>query len=548
MSVIDQFWVALGFEVDDRGLKEMEAHVEAAKESLLSLGDVLVGFITEQALDKVVELNSEFESTRIAIAGLFSATGAASDFNAGLDQAGETMEYIEKISARLPGQAEEYIDVFKTGFPFVREAMPNATEEQVADFTSKFTAIGKTMKAGSDEIGIMLTRLLAAGHATLVARSPFTQQLLVSMRQVEGYAHLTVEQFNKLSQPQRLALLQKTFEKLDPMVKAFSNSWEAMWGTFKTNVGKLVRAGTGGLFNTLKDQLHGLITTFVDDKGKLTSQGEDVVDMFKTAGRVIGTLLRDGLQVVKWFMDLAKHSAIFKVALAGIGALVAGAAFSGLISKLGMIASGFRLATMLTGAMAIALGLLIEDVWTFYNGGESVTGLLVQKWAPAIYLIIGAIVALGLALSPPLTLIGAMILGVVELEKHWTDVVTFVEGGLNGWVNLLNAIIDKINTVIEAFGAKGIGHVGAFNLKTWTQQPDALTNFHAPDHFQKLGEDPDVPLWLQKPGSNRSNDAAGSSVNTNVRVGDINITAPDAKAAGREVQRVLRTAQSGMVR
>jgi hypothetical protein len=157
--------------------------------------------------------------------------------------------------------------------------------------------------------------------------------------------------------------------------------------------------------------------------------------------------------------------------------------------------------------------------------------------------------AANLPLIAMIAVLGLLAFGVLELKDHWKEVDLFFEGLINRWISGLNKVIDIINKVPQALGFKGIGHVGDVNLKTWTEEPGALAGFHAPEHFQKLGEDPETPAWLMPRGGPGAG-GAGTTVNHgDVHVREINITSPDAKEAAREVPRSLaRYAQSGMVR
>src|SRR6185437_11652157 len=114
-GVIDQLWVALGIKPDSTGFRQIKQEVDEAKSSLISIGGAVKAFVAGFAIHEVAGIGSEFEQFGIQIAGFLNAMGYSSNFNNALQQSNDIIKEIVTSSAKLPGQASEYIDTFRMG-------------------------------------------------------------------------------------------------------------------------------------------------------------------------------------------------------------------------------------------------------------------------------------------------------------------------------------------------------------------------------------------------------------------------------------------------
>ncbi len=398
MSIIDSFFVALGYDYDPRGLRQLEAEATRAKDTLLSLGGVISAALAGIAVKEIAKIGAEFETTKIQIAGFFDALGQSPDFNTALEDADATMNQIAAAAAALPGEAEEYQAVFLDTFAFVKGAV-GGTLTQMTDFTNQLTAIGKTAKIDAGQIAREANELLATDKGRAMGRNVLWRKLFPLMRKLDGQAKLTSESFNKMTEVKRADLMRRAFARMQPMLKASANSFDAMWGAAVSGLKKLVRLGSAGMFEGMKKGLQTLTGLFFDADFNVTALGKDVVDGFKKIGRMITTVVVDLAMVVEWFAKSKYGAMALKVVLGFLAAQLAALAFSKVAGTVSMLVKQiFNLKRALTGGLLIAMGLIIEDLYQFYTGGESVTGLLVKKWAPAIYLIKGALGLLAAAL------------------------------------------------------------------------------------------------------------------------------------------------------
>lgn len=444
-GIIDSFFIALGFKVDSSGLAQVKREAQEAKTELLSMGTALTGLVAGLAIHKVAEIGSAFEQNKIQIAGFLSALGLSSDFNAGLVDAEGIIAKITADAARLPGEAEEYVEVFKTNAAYLKKGLPGADASQIADWTNKLTAVAKTVASTMDAAQIaresaqlLATTGRAGGHNVL------WQKLLPFLMQIEGQANITAQSFNAMTQPKRVELLTAAFAKLQPALDASASSFDAMWGAMVSGVKQLTRVGTAGLFEGMKESLAQLNAIFFETNGTMTETGKATVAAIASIAGYISHAFQILGQLITFFRDLSGASTVAKAALAAFGIVLAGMAWSSTIAKLTSLVSGIKLATIGTGLLAAAVFLIGEDLWTFYNGGESVTGLLVSQFAPAVYGVAAAFVLLAFALSPILASIAAIVVAGWFLASNWDDVV----GGMkNVWDDFMDGFKEGLNTL-----------------------------------------------------------------------------------------------------
>jgi hypothetical protein len=600
-SVIDELFIALGFQVDKTGFGQIRQQVDEAKSSLLSIGGAVKAFVAGFAIKEIADIGSTFEQNQIQIAGFLSALGQSSDFTAGLKDAAGVIQQITKDAAILPGEAQEYIDVFKAGLPFVQAAMPGGSLGDITKFTNQLTAIGKTFGLDSGLIAREFDHMLSPGKGMASLRLPLFRQLLSFMPKLAGGARVTAESFNAMSAPQRLALLQSTFEKLQPMLDASATSFDAMWGAAVSALKQMTRFATVPLFKAFKQGLDKITAAFVDANGEQTAFGKSLTDSISTGLKYILQLLSAGAKMVAWLGQTRVGAFAFKAALTLLGTALTGLAVSqtiGAFVKLFGVLTNLKM--LLTGGLFAAIALIAEDLYVFATGGESVTGLLVERFGPAltaigaavtalgatILYLVGPFKAVGLAIGfmgknigmvigmlgrlvgflfaqavpmairwaiafGPVTLavaaIGALIFGLYELKKHWGDISAFI-GGKWDW------ILGKINAAKEALGigdgtpvVQDMGGGGVMAAPAGGA-PGAGGGAWAPWSPGAAGAGGAAP-WSPGAAASPMVASGGDTTITQQTTNHVtvNVKSTDPKAAGREVRKTLiRNSQSGV--
>lgn len=573
-NVIDSFLIALGVTVDKAGFQGVKRQVDEAKESVLSLGTAFKAFVAGFAIKEVADIGSTFEQNQIQIAGFLSALGQSSDFNAGLEDAQGVIAQITKDAAKLPGEAQEYIDVFKAGLPFVQGAMPGGSLNQITDFTNRLTAIGKTFGLGSDVIAREFDHMLSPGKGMASLRLPLFRQLLAFMPKLANGAAVTAESFNAMTAPQRLQLLQDTFVKLQPMLDASANSFDAMWGAAVSAIKQITRLATAPLFKAMKQGLDALNATFYDSDGQLTEFGKNFVDTAKTIVGWIGQILSMGGAFVSWLVHSKVGMVGLKIAAVAVGLALAGMAIESTISMVAKLVKGVsNLKRALMGGLFIALVLIAEDIYTFTQGGDSLTGMLMQKFAPAIETVTqllrdlrdGVMDVVGLfkvfkfqtdetgasldGISDDMSTAAEIIIGAsaaiaIALAAAFAPITTAVVAvaALITMVKQLKNHKGFFNDRVNAIGKSIAGGLGAGVYNTQMDMGGAgVLSAPPPTSPWEL---PSAAPWASAPSGIAP--GTGPVSGSQVTIGEINIHSTDPKEAARETAReITRNAQKG---
>jgi hypothetical protein len=328
------------------------------------LGSMLVGagtiYTLQRALGFVTQIHSELESSRAVIAGSLAQFDRVKDFQSGLGEAERLLSLIRADAARLPGEAEEYIEVFRAGLPGVAQAVKgiqDVTNETITEFTNMFTAVGKSARIDAPQMGRDLALMLkVTGQAGAENRSFST--LLPVMQKVSGDFALNAEKFNKMSQQARFSLLNAAIHTnaMQDMVKAMGDSWDATWGAFKANLKLWTRQSTQGLFEGLKK----IVSTFNDLSDRLQK-----IDFAKLADTWIGK--------VNWWR-------VAFSTLASVGVMRLVRSFGGVTKALGGV--NLLLGTMVKRFLLIAAPVAIfEQLASTLEGNDTA----LRRWLVSMY-------------------------------------------------------------------------------------------------------------------------------------------------------------------
>ncbi len=441
-SVIDSLLISLGFVADTAGLDAFKAKADEATSSLLRIGTVLTAAFTGLAVKAIADIGSTFEQNQIQIAGFLSGLGLTSDFNQGLKEADKTLVSITNAAAKLPGEAEEYVEVFKGALPFLKKAIPGGSIDAMTDFTNQMTAIGKATGGPSmsaSQIARESKEMLAdVGRAH--QRNVLFANLLPFMQQVEGQAKLTDKSFNAMTAPKRVELMLAAFKNMKPMLDASADSFDAMAGAVKSSAKQMVRLSTVGIFKGMKDALGKLNAMFFNADGSITDLGKHITEVGQRVSRWVVQAVSASIALVAAFTRSSAAMTALKVVAAALGVALVGLAFERTARGVGMLLYSLtNLKRLMTGGLFLAIGLIAEDLYVFETGGESVTGMLVEKLGPAAkYISEVALAALASALiyvnrqavatafslaRPllPLLAIGAAVFAVTKLWQHFGE-------------------------------------------------------------------------------------------------------------------------------
>ena len=456
----------------------------AANLSLVMQGVGMAFRAAQTVMSSTIKLNQEYEQSILTIAGNLSAFDLAPNFENAKKQAVGLFETIQKLAAALPGETEQYVQVFKTVLPQAIDAFAaqgGASLEQMAEFTSKWTAV--TVSQGIDAAqSARDLRQMLSGRAGLDVRS-FSEMmgfLRRSAKELGIQGDINAKTFNAFDQATRLKILQGTIKAFGPLLGNFSNTADALQGTFTSIAKELGRAATLPLFEVYKEGLIKVSEWANKHKDRLMEIGKvwggAVADGIRTAVGAMGQLLTLAQQLVPvaqrigagiskyagglantYSRSVAPHAALAGQAIgAGTGPggqaagglaaffptlTIAATALTTLGSTAGLLDSIMRPLNSVIAAAAPALGPFVSMLVA--------AGELLGTFAGAILPpLLGAVEML----VKPLAILGTLVFSAVREALDWlTPGLAALGGGVMKVVQGLAAFISPLAQIVALF-------------------------------------------------------------------------------------------------
>lgn len=324
---------------------------------------------------KSFQANAGAEAMRNTLAGTLQlyghSAGKADQLASNVSVAAAAMVELQRVADAAPGGIDDIKVMFQNMLPGARAVTGQmqrimALTQNLALFTPTLTG-GDFMTSGA-QLGRILTGSAGAEMDTWKRLAPVVLKAGKEMDKIGGRGKvfganmvdagekLTME-FNKLSGPQRLALIEKAFAAGGPqLAKMYEDSWEGASATFISGWKKIGAAGTAPMFNGLKAAM--IKATRGDD----ALFGKQQINRFLHAADTIGRILeRPFMRGVKMLEDTITYldqnwkqvantvyhaiqlgGAAIKAAFAvGVAKLIGGLALAGAGGAFGAATKGF---------------------------------------------------------------------------------------------------------------------------------------------------------------------------------------------------------------
>ena len=247
--------------------------------------------VAKQAID----LGSKFEDTSINIAGNIRAFQLAPTFDAATKAAAGALDTIEAMAAKLPGETDQYVEVFKIALPKAIESGMNDIKA-ITDLTSRFTAVAVAGGVDAGQAGMNLFRMLAGQAGADV--NMFTM--------LAPHLKMTAVQFNKLSMEARRLAIDKALGNFAEMMEAAGNTFSSKMGEAQSHLKTLVRLAGRPIFTAAVEQLGKMNEWFGKNEKLVLSMGETIatklVSGIKTLIDNFETLYKVGKNLVEVFI------------------------------------------------------------------------------------------------------------------------------------------------------------------------------------------------------------------------------------------------------
>ena len=383
MNILDRFMVALGFQVDTDGMEKFEHKTAELRAAALRLGAVLTGaavgvgvFVHEVAegMNKVYEFS---EVNKVAAKSIEALKLVGIDYGITTDSMQESLGGLNRKLGEASAGIGRGAAIFKK---------LGLSAKDSAGHTRTLT----------DMLGVLAEKMQGGSRAENIA---IAQRLGMDPKTV-----LLLEQGKD-----KIAALREEAEKMIPFNDAdFKTAHDVDIAFVKAqrSVGLLGKLIAVKLMPYVLQALNYFQQWF---KELRSNQLDSVTSALDKCAGVVGELFQWLVRIVNTTRDVIGWLSQFKVVIwlaeAAVGALIAykvGSFFMTLATAVGSAAKAFftfdaaaGLPVVLIGAIIIAIGLLIDDLWNYYHGNESLIGQLQQKFPYAIHLAWTALIGLG---------------------------------------------------------------------------------------------------------------------------------------------------------
>lgn len=441
MTILDRMMVALGFQVDDTGLEKFQARAMAVQESAISLSNVVGGILTgafTKFFMSFVDTGAEFEKYATVLGVLYDST----------EQGKQAAEWISNFAVKTPFQLAELTQAF-----------------------IRLKAFGLDPTQGS---------LKAAGDAAAAFGRPLMDAVFAMDDAIEGinrplrtFGISVKEQGNMVtySYMKNGQMISKTANKLNKIMVA--QTIQAIWNERYGGAMDKLSLTWIGTINNMKDQLtrfkqkvmesgpfqnmKAIMTGWLDRINKAVSDGtaERFARVFDIA---TSTIYRGFEELWKGIDVVVRKTVGWKVVIGALSLVMTGILASAigntisLVTKLIGTMLTFDLASTGILILAAALFLVIDDLWAYYHGQNSVIGLLMKKFPHAVAIAYAAI--------------GVIIAGMVALK--WASITSLVETiaimGMYAaeWVVTAATALASVGEIIVAAATMAAGWIASF--------------------------------------------------------------------------------------
>lgn len=445
-TVIDDLLVNLGFDADTSGANRFDASLSNVLGTVGKFGAVIAGAgaIASGFLGKaLLSTASEFEKFETQLTTIEGSS----------EKAKESLDWISEFAKRTPYDIAGVTDAF---VKLKAYGLDPASDGLLTSLGNTASAMGKTLDQSIEMIADAVRgeseRLKEFGIVGSKNKNEMTYSYTLNGESLTK----TVE--NDAVEIQKA--LQEIFdEKFAGGMDAMSMTWEGqvakmgdIWTAFKKRVSER------GIFDRLKYSL-GSVSSFIENNEEAFDKladtiGDKLVKAFDNLESILFAVWDSALYARDAFQSLDARFGITEkaaFALAGILALLAanmaGLFAAKIITGITSLASGFMLLfnpLALAGVALLGFLLVIQDIYSYLNGGDSLIGSLMEGH-PELKAVFENIIA--------------TVMRIIDaIKKIWTDnqesfaaLFTAIGGLIDAFKPMLDLLLDILPPAFALF-------------------------------------------------------------------------------------------------
>lgn len=364
-TVIESLLVGLGFRANTSGANQFMGAMEGVAGKAMAIAGIIGGIFTANGF---IETASQFEQFETQLETIQGSS----------EKAKESMAWIADFAAKTPYEMQQVTDAFIKLQSYGLEAQKGGLLESVGNMASGMgKSLDQAVEAIADAVNGENERLKEFGIKANKKGEMFTYTYNMDGQKFQVQAKNEAADIQKALQGIMDARFKGGMEKMSKTWAGTLSNLADTWDMFK------LRVMSSGLFDSLKDQLNGLMKTINDNIDEIFGWAESTGQAIT---RVI-EIFSSGIGAVSDFVhETGLAGPVLKVL--GAAAIYAGLALLGMATggliraTIGMtrfavasLAAAWPLA--LIGAAIAGIVLLIDDYMNYKAGNDSVIGRLV---------------------------------------------------------------------------------------------------------------------------------------------------------------------------
>lgn len=352
-----------------------------------------------------------------------------------------------------------------------------AVATKLKDMTNSFIELGSSLNQFSQQTGISVESVQVLGKSLefFGGNIETAKSSLLSLNSSIEQAKWGQGALIDVSKKYGLQLFNTngTMKNSEQLLKSISNTMSRYSKPTQMEIGKalglddsliaLLQSGNKEIDNLFSKSNKGIMSEKdVKTMAQFKSTMIEIRQLLSNVGLVIMRYITPPLKAmvdgVRAFVDMvSQNKRIVIVALTAIGV-----ALTPIIASLaGMaIASAIAFAPFLMAVGVLtAIALIVEDIWGYFQGADSVTGELVKKFP---------------ALKAPLEMIRNIVIGIKDAFLFIVD--TLKNFTFKGWIEDLKGVATYLQSLLPDWLVKFFGGDNSGGLDTKIPQPPVVAN------------------------------------------------------------------------
>ena len=197
---------------------------------------------------------------------------AADRFARAFQASSTAMQLITREAARLPGEAEDYVQALVSGQVGMTRHGINTLGGQVS-MASRFSATAQMLGVTGDQAARDLQSFMTS---TVTKRSPTMRSLAGFLTTASGKNLSTAKEYNKASAAEQVEAIEHALAHFAETLDKYNNTYDAQMGTLKSNLRMIARLGGQPVYGAFVSTLKKVNAYLEKNQWRFAAMGQEI--------------------------------------------------------------------------------------------------------------------------------------------------------------------------------------------------------------------------------------------------------------------------------